>query len=76
MPAKMPNTPQARFWIASAKAKVLARPALRLGDGLQPQAKAVADAHGQRDDDGAAGQNLERWRVGARMVAAEDIRRL
>jgi hypothetical protein len=34
-------------------------PALGLGDGLQPQAEAVAYAHGQRDDGGAADQHLE-----------------
>ena len=40
------------------KGEGLARPALRLRDGLQPQAEAVADAHGQGDDGGATDQHL------------------
>ncbi len=36
----------------------LAGPAHVLRDGLQPQAEAVADAHGERDDGRAAGQDL------------------
>ena len=36
----------------------LTRPALVLGDGLQPQAKAMADAHRQGDDGRAADQQL------------------
>ena len=44
--------------------KGLARPALGLGDGLQPQAEAVADAHGQGDDGGAAGKDLDHGELG------------
>ena len=41
------------------KSERLAGPPHLLGDGLQPQAKAVAHAHGQRDDGSPAGQHLE-----------------
>ena len=37
----------------------LTPPALGLGDGLKPQAKTVANAHGQGHDGGAASQHLE-----------------
>jgi hypothetical protein len=37
-----------------------------LGDGLQPQAKAVAYAHGQGQDGGSAGQNLKQGQCGLR----------
>jgi len=40
------------------KGEGFARPAAVHGDGLQPQAEAVADAHAQRDDGGAADQHL------------------
>jgi hypothetical protein len=36
----------------------LPAPVLGLGDRLQPQAEAVADAHRERDDHGAAEQHL------------------
>ena len=49
MPAKIPITPQDRF-CSAAQSERLARPPHLLGDGLQPQAKAVAHAHGQGDD--------------------------
>jgi hypothetical protein len=42
----------------------LARPAHGLGDGLQPQAEAVAYAHGQGHDGGTAGQHLEHGKLG------------
>jgi len=41
------------------KGERLAGPPHLLGDGLQPQAKSVAHAHGQRDDGSPAGQHLE-----------------
>jgi hypothetical protein len=41
--------------------KVLSRPAVRHGDGLQPQPEGVADAHGEGDDDGATQQQLHQW---------------
>jgi hypothetical protein len=63
MPAKMPNTPQDRFWMAMRKGEGLARPVLGLGDGLQPQTKAVAHAHGEGDDHRGARQNLSSRKV-------------
>ena len=40
------------------KSELLSAPALGLGDGLKPQSKAVAYAHRQRDNRGAANQYL------------------
>ncbi|HEY1227753.1 MAG TPA: MFS transporter, partial [Ramlibacter sp.] len=48
----------------------LAGPALRLRDRLQPEAEAVADAHGQGDDGGATDQDLAHGKAGGRLHRA------
>jgi len=42
----------------------LARPVLRLRDRLQPQSEAVPHAHGERDDERAAGEHLRHRQLG------------
>ncbi len=55
------------------KRKSLARPALFLRDGLQPQAEPVADTHGQGNDNGAADQYLGHGEVSGRGVHPDNV---
>jgi hypothetical protein len=65
MPAKRPGQAPGQVLHGQREGEGLARPAAVHRDRLQPQAEAVADAHRQRDDGGAAQQHLRHRQRGS-----------